>query len=101
MSRCFEHDYESVFCRNCGGYCGEACINCSSMWDGGETAVATREWCHCDNQVFDFGFEEPESKEVRPTPDAAHVLVRCAHCGALLETDVHCDNCGSFHPTRR
>ena len=71
MSRCFEHDYESVFCRNCGGYCGEACVNCSNMWDGGETAVATMEWCHCDNQVFDFGFEEPASKEVRPTQRAA------------------------------
>lgn len=31
---------------------------------------------------------------------ASDVLVRCRDCGALLETDVHCDNCGSFHPTR-
>ena len=27
-------------------------------------------------------------------------LIRCVKCGALLETDVHCDNCGTFHPTR-
>jgi hypothetical protein len=33
------------------------------------------------------------------TQRAADVLVRCVHCDALLETDVHCDNCGSFHPT--
>lgn len=31
----------------------------------------------------------------------ADVLVRCVHCDALIETNVHCDNCGSFHPTRR
>lgn len=30
----------------------------------------------------------------------ADVLVRCVDCGALIETTVHCDNCGSFHPTR-
>jgi hypothetical protein len=34
------------------------------------------------------------------TMRGADVLVRCVDCGALLETDVHCDNCGSFHPTR-
>jgi hypothetical protein len=28
------------------------------------------------------------------------VLIRCQECGALIETDVHCDNCGTFHPTR-
>lgn len=35
------------------------------------------------------------------THTPADVLVRCVHCDALLESDVHCDNCGSFHPTRR
>ena len=39
--------------------------------------------------------------ETHLTTNAPDVLVRCVHCGALLETDVHCDNCGSFHPTRR
>lgn len=39
--------------------------------------------------------------EARPTMREADVLVRCVECGALLETDVHCDNCGSFQPTRR
>jgi len=37
----------------------------------------------------------------RPTPRAADVLVRCAKCYALIETTVHCDNCGTFEPTRR
>jgi len=26
-------------------------------------------------------------------------LVRCQKCGALIETAVHCDNCGTFEPT--
>jgi hypothetical protein len=38
--------------------------------------------------------------EAHLTMREADVLVRCADCGALIETDVHCDNCGSFHPTR-
>ena len=59
MTRCFEHDFESVYCRKCGGYCGEACINCGTMRDGGESAQHTQEWCHCDYPVFDYGFEEP------------------------------------------
>ena len=28
-------------------------------------------------------------------------LVRCQKCNALIETTVHCDNCGTFEPTRR
>ena len=60
MDRCFEHDYEAVFCRNCGGYCGMACTNCGDMTDGGEHTYVTMEWCHCDNQVFTFNYEEPD-----------------------------------------
>lgn len=52
MSGCFEHDYESVYCRNCGGYCGKACQVCGDMTDGGEHTYYTEEWCHCDNQVL-------------------------------------------------
>ena len=59
MDRCFEHDYEAVFCRNCGGYCGMACTNCGDMTDGGEHTYVTMEWCHCDNQVFTFNYDEP------------------------------------------
>lgn len=83
MSGCFEHDYESVFCRNCGGYCGEACVNCSNMTDGGETAVATMEWCHCGNQVFDFGFEEPDQSVVCPDCGKASRAGTCEFCGGL------------------
>jgi hypothetical protein len=64
MSRCYEHDFESVFCRNCGGYCGQACANCGTMTDGGEHTYVTMEWCRCDNQVFDVGFEEPVDSEL-------------------------------------
>lgn len=35
------------------------------------------------------------------TPRAADGLVRCKKCNALIETTVHCDNCGTFEPTRR
>ena len=34
-------------------------------------------------------------------PRAADGLVRCKKCNALIETTVHCDNCGTFEPTRR
>jgi hypothetical protein len=40
-------------------------------------------------------------KRISELETPAVALVRCVHCDALLETDVHCDNCGSFHPTRR
>lgn len=32
---------------------------------------------------------------------APDVLARCKKCNALIETTVHCDNCGTFEPTRR
>lgn len=35
------------------------------------------------------------------TPLAPDVLARCQKCNALIETTVHCDNCGTFEPTRR
>ena len=79
---CFEHDYESVFCRNCGGYCGMACVNCGTMTDGGESTYVTMEWCHCDNQVFDFGFEEPEGYE------------QCSVCHKIAYRNGVCESCG-------
>lgn len=50
-----------------------------------------------------WSFAEYQLSEVEPrlTMREADVLVRCVDCGALLETDVHCDSCGTFHPTRR
>jgi hypothetical protein len=33
------------------------------MTDGGESTYVTEEWCHCDKQVFDFGFEEPREDD--------------------------------------
>lgn len=36
--------------------------------------------------------------EQKRVPD---VLARCEKCKALIETTVHCDNCGTFEPTRR
>lgn len=46
-------------------------------------------------------YEELRKKQAVEQRLQADVLVRCVHCNALIETDVHCDNCGSFHPTRR
>ena len=43
----------------------------------------------------------PYKDESRRTPRAPDVLARCAKCNALIETTVHCDNCGTFEPTRR
>lgn len=34
-------------------------------------------------------------------PIPVEELVRCQKCNALIETTVHCDNCGTFEPTRR
>jgi hypothetical protein len=36
----------------------------------------------------------------RPTQREPDVFVRCEKCNALIETTVHCDNCGTFAPTR-
>lgn len=41
---------------------------------------------------------ECESRRTKRAPD---VLARCQKCNALIETTVHCDNCGTFEPTRR
>ena len=45
--------------------------------------------------------QERRLQLLRPTPRAADGLVRCQKCNALIETTVHCDNCGTFEPTRR
>ena len=42
-----------------------------------------------------------ELRNAAEQPLAPDVLARCAKCNALIETTVHCDNCGTFEPTRR
>ena len=98
------HDYVSTHCLNCGGFLGDVCVDCGHVSDGGEYMASNPDaWCNCDKSVSDFGcdahgqpYDDDDAEQMR-APD---VLVRCRDCGALLETDVHCDNCGSFHPTR-
>ena len=60
MSECIDHDYQKVYCKNCGGYCGQACTICEDMTDGGEHTYITEEWCKCENSVpiFEDGEEE-------------------------------------------
>lgn len=41
-----------------------ACVDCGSMTDGGEETYVTREWCRCENRVFDFGYEEPINNDM-------------------------------------
>ena len=57
---------------------------------------------HALTRVWVLGFcdwlARNESGLTQRAPD---VLARCQKCNALIETTVHCDNCGTFEPTRR
>jgi hypothetical protein len=47
--------------------------------------------------ILRHGLQYYQSAQQTLAPD---VLARCKKCNALIETTVHCDNCGTFEPTR-
>jgi hypothetical protein len=96
--------------------CGETPKSLLLVDNGAKWAYATGDCCNEWHVEFRTGYNKLESSEcmalaieawnlaTRKPPNTGlqtDALVRCVHCNALIETDVHCDNCGSFHPTRR
>lgn len=95
---CWEHADTHGFCKMCGEF-----------WAG----IESFEFIHpgfcdnCDDEMerdFDRDFDDEDyfdDFDAAEQPLAPDVLARCSKCNALIETTVHCDNCGTFEPTRR
>lgn len=68
MNECYEHDYVSTNCINCGGYLGQVCENCGDVSDGGDWFASQEEiWCHCADSVSNYdyihGWDNPNDQE--------------------------------------
>ena len=63
---CYEHDWTPTHCIKCGLFLGNACENCLTISDGGDWMASQEDaWCHCQNPISDFHFEQDDDEEAR------------------------------------